>query len=52
MHPVEDEDTPCRSQTEDAMRGGGGDRFLDPNPKVAVQRGRGLVTRVRGEPLT
>ena len=24
MHPVEDEDTPCRSQTEDAMRGGGG----------------------------
>ena len=26
---------------------GGGDRFLDPNPKIAVQRGRGLA-RVRG----
>ena len=43
MHRVEDEDAPSRSQTEGAVRGGG-DRFLDPNPKVAVQRGRGSVT--------
>jgi hypothetical protein len=45
MHPVEREDTPSRSQTTDAIRGGC--RFLDSCPKLAVQRGRWLAW-VRG----
>ena len=44
MHPVEDEDAPSRSQTEDAIWGG--DRLLDREPKQAVQRGRGLQLAV------
>ncbi len=30
---------------------GGGDQLLDSNPKLAGQRGRGLVTRMRFVPF-
>ena len=46
MHRVAD--ALSRSQTKDAIRGGC--RLLYPGTKLAVQRGRGFVTRVRGVP--